>query len=183
VIKPLQGSGGRNVFMIKLDAPENINQMITAVLADGYAIAQEYLPAIKDGDTRLFMLDGKILEYQGEVGALRRVRSGGDIRTNLTAGGKGELAEINDEIVQIAESVSPQLVRDGMFLVGLDIVGNKVIEINVFSPGALVGVNRLSGINFMAPILDSIEYKVNYARKHTGADMLSNRELATLRES
>lgn len=160
VIKPLQGSGGRNVFMIRLDVPENINQMIASVLRDGYVIVQEYLPDIVHGDTRLFMMNGKILEHEGTPGALRRLRVGGDIRTNLTAGGSAKLADVSDEMKAIAEKVGPQLVRDGMFLVGLDIVGDKIIEINVFSPGGLNTASRLTGINFMAAIIDALEAKL-----------------------
>ncbi len=183
VVKPLQGSGGRNVFMIRMNEPENINQMISSVLQDGYVIAQEYLPAILEGDTRLFMLNGRILEHEGAMGALRRMRVGGDIRTNLTAGGKGALAEVTDEMMMIAKKVRPQLIRDGMFLVGLDIVGDKIIEINVFSPGALVGAVRLTGVNFMAPIIDSLERKVERIKAHPGPDRLSNIELATWQDA
>jgi glutathione synthase len=178
VIKPLQGSGGRNVFMLRLDEPENINQMIATVLEDGYALAQEYLPAISKGDTRMFMLNGRILEYKGVTGALRRIRVGGDIRANLTAGGKGTLAEITAQMKVIAQRVEAQLVRDGMFLVGLDIVGDKIIEINVFSPGALVGAVKATGVNFMAPIIDSLERKVEYIERQRGPGRLSNLELA-----
>ena len=178
VIKPLQGSGGRNVFMLRLDEPENINQMITSVLQDGYVIAQEYLPAIKRGDTRLFMLNGRILEHDGVIGALRRIRHGGDIRTNLTAGGKGAIAKVNDRMKSIALKAAPQLKRDGMFLVGLDVVGDKIIEINVFSPGALVGAVRLTGVNFMQPIIDSLEHKVDYMRQNALPERMPSHQLA-----
>ena len=103
------------------------------------------------------------------------------MRSNIHAGGKLRQAVITDADLRIAEIVRPKLVQDGMFLVGLDIVGDKIIEINVFSPGALVGVNRLTGVNFMMPILDSLEYKVDYARKREGPDRPSNCSLATLR--
>ncbi len=180
VIKPLQGSGGRNVFMVRLDEPENINQMVTSVMQDGYVIVQEYLPAIKQGDTRLFLLNGHILEHEGVGGALRRMRTGGDIRTNLTAGGKGAIANVNNQMKSIAHKAGPQLKEDGMFLVGLDIVGNKIIEINVFSPGALVRAVHLTGINFMQPIIDALERKVDYMSNNSLADCVSNQELATL---
>jgi glutathione synthase len=70
-----------------------------------------------------------------------------------------------------------------MFLVGLDIVGDKIIEINVFSPGALVGAVRLTGVNFMAPIIDSLERKVERIKAHPGPDRLSNIELATWQDA
>ncbi len=179
VIKPLQGSGGRNVFLLQLDEPENINQMIQAVLADGYILAQEYLPEILEGDTRLFMLDGEVMEYQGAVAALRRLRKGGDLRTNLTAGGKGVIAEVTDEMIASAQQFSPRLKADGMFFVGLDIVGHKVIEVNVFSPGALIGASRTTGVNFVEAFVNSLECKVAYKQNQPGP--LSNIDLATFR--
>jgi glutathione synthase len=179
VIKPLQGSGGRNVFLVRLDEPENINQMFASVKQDGYVIVQEYLPAIKQGDTRLFLLNGHILEHEGAGGVLRRMRTGGDIRTNLTAGGTGAIAKVNNQMRLIARKAGPQLKEDGMFLVGLDIVGNKIIEINVFSPGALVRAVHLTGINFMQPIIDALERKVDYMSNNSLSDRISNQELAT----
>lgn len=178
VMKPLHGSGGRNVFLLRLGAPENINQMIEAVLQDGYVVAQEYLPAIAEGDTRLFMMNGQILEYEGAMAAVRRVRAGGDLRSNLTAGGESMAAQISDEMVELARQVRPRLVQDGMFFVGLDIVGDKIIEINVFSPGALIDASRLAGINFMEAIIVAIERKVAYREQRPGS--FSNLELATL---
>ena len=166
--------------MLRLDQPENINQMIASVVRDGYAIAQEYLPEIKHGDTRLFMLNGKILEHQGMVGALRRVQVEGDVRTNLTAGGQGALPDVTDEMRSIARQVGPQLANDGIFIAGLDIVGNKIIEINVFSPGALVRAVKLTGVNFFEPVIDSLESKIAYINSHTGEERLPNVDLAML---
>lgn len=181
VIKPLQGSGGRNVFMLRLDQPENIDQMITAVLQDGYVIAQEYLPAISEGDTRLFMLNGKVMEYEGAIAALRRKRVGGDLRTNLTVGAERATAEVTAEMLACARQFSPRLVADGMFFVGLDVVGDKVIEVNVFSPGALVDASRLAEANFMEGVIVSLEQKVAHKQDHPGA--LSNLELSTFEVS
>jgi glutathione synthase len=124
------------------------------------------------------MMNGRILEHNGVVGALRRIRHGGDIRANLTAGGKGAIANVNDRMKSIAIKAAPQLERDGMFLVGLDVVGNKIIEINVFSPGALVGAMQLTGVNFMQPIIDSLEHKVDYMRQNALPERMPNQQLA-----
>ncbi len=178
VLKPLYGSGGRNVFLIRPDDLPNLNQMIEAVSRDGYVIAQEYLPEAVHGDTRLFMLNGLPLQHNGQYAALRRVRSEGDMRSNMTAGATSSAAVINDEILQLAESIRPQLLHDGMFLVGLDIVGNKLMEINVFSPGGIASAEHFSGIKFSHLIIHDLERKLEHrgnADRH-----FSNSELATL---
>ena len=87
VLKPLQGSGGSNVFLVRKDDMANLNQMVEAVSRDGYVIAQEYLPAAAEGDTRLFLMNGEPLRYKGKYAAFRRIRSGEDMRSNIHAGG------------------------------------------------------------------------------------------------
>ena len=120
VLKPLQGSGGASVFLVEQSDIPNVNQMIDAVSRDGYVIAQEYLPAAEDGDMRLFVMNGRPLRARGKYAAFRRVRSGGDMRSNIHAGGRLAPAEVTDKDLKIAEIVRPKLVQDGMFLVGLD---------------------------------------------------------------
>lgn len=163
VIKPLSGSGGANVFMIRKEDIPNINQMIDAVIRDGFVIAQEYLKAAAEGDTRLFLMNGQPLRFKGKYAAFRREReSGGDLRSNVHAGGKKARAEIGEVELRIAEIVRPKLVQDGMFLVGLDIVGSKLMEINVFSPGGLGSAQSFEKVNFCTPVLDALERKVAY---------------------
>jgi glutathione synthase len=148
------------------------------VSRDGYVIAQQYLPAAKDGDVRLFLMNGNPLVYEGKYAAFRRVSKKGDIRSNLNAGGRIAKASVTDEMLEIAEIVRPKLVQDGMFLVGLDIVGSKLMEINVCSPGGLGSASKLEGVDFATFVIEALERKVRY-RKHAGTT-LSNRELATL---
>lgn len=164
VLKPLQGSGGANVFLVRKNELANLNQMIDAVSRDGYIIAQQYLPAAEHGDTRLFMMNGRPLRYKGKYAAFRRSRAEGDMRSNIHAGGEKFAATINDKALHIAEIVRPRLVSDGMFLVGLDIVGDKLMEINVFSPGGLGSAQQFEKVNFSLAVLDSLEAKVNYMR-------------------
>jgi glutathione synthase len=162
VLKPLQGSGGASVFLVEKSDIPNLNQMIDAVSRDGFVIAQEYLPAAEDGDMRLFVMNGRPLQVKGKYAAFRRVRSGGDMRSNIHAGGKLALAEVTGKDLKIAEIVRPKLVQDGLFLVGLDIVGDKLMEINVFSPGGLGSIQKLTKINFNKYVIGALERKVNY---------------------
>jgi glutathione synthase len=162
VLKPLQGSGGASVFLVRPDDIPNLNQMIDAVSRDGFVIAQEYLPAAEEGDMRLFVMNGRPLQVKGKYAAFRRVRSGGDMRSNIHAGGRLAEAEVTAAALKIAEIVRPKLVQDGMFLVGLDIVGDKMMEINVFSPGGLGSAQKFTKIKFNRYVINALERKVNY---------------------
>jgi glutathione synthase len=178
VLKPLQGSGGSGVFLVKPEDKSNLNQIVEALQRDGYIIAQEYLPAAHEGDTRLFMMNGAPLKHKGKFAAFRRVRSGDDMRSNIHAGGKLRQAEITDQHLQLAEIVRPKLVQDGMFLVGLDIVGDKLMEINVFSPGGLGSAQNFEKVNFSNAVLDALERKVQYMGYYRRN--FDNDEMATL---
>jgi glutathione synthase len=162
VLKPLQGSGGQGVFLVRPESLPNLNQMIDAVSRDGYVIAQEYLPLAVEGDTRLFLMNGEPLRYKGRYAAFRRERTGDDLRSNIHAGGKLRRAEITDVHLRVAEIVRPKLVQDGMFLVGLDIVGDKLMEINVFSPGGLGSAQKFEKVNFAHAVIHALERKVQY---------------------
>jgi len=160
VIKPLQGSGGKNVFLIGPEERANINQMIDAVFRDGYCVAQEYLPAAAKGDVRIFVMDGEPLARDGKYAAFRRVSNTGDARSNMHAGGASEPVEVTDEMLRIIEIVRSKLIDDRMFLVGLDIVGDKLIEVNVFSPGGIGSSSLFSGVDFARVIIEELERKV-----------------------
>jgi glutathione synthase len=162
VIKPLQGSGGQGVFRVGAGDLGNLNQMVEAVSRDGYVVAQEYLSMAAEGDMRLFMMNGQPLRYKGKYAAFRRLRTGDDIRSNIHAGGKKAEAEVTETALRIAEIVRPKLVEDGMFLVGLDIVGDKLMEINVFSPGGLGSAQSFEGVNFAHAVIIALERKVQY---------------------
>ena len=180
VLKPLAGSGGRNVFLINPQSGANINQMIEAVGTEGYIIAQEYLPKATKGDIRLLLMNGIPLQCKGHYAAFHRVRQSGDsdFRSNMSAGASSEKAVVDDEILHLAELVRPKLIQDGMFLVGLDIVGNKLMEINVFSPGGLAGLEKIEGVPFAHEVIHAIEHKVEYRQQNQ--QRFNNIEIATL---
>lgn len=178
VIKPLQGSGGQSVFLVRPGDDANLNQMVDAVLRDGYAIVQEYLPAAAEGDMRLLVMNGRPLEVDGKYAAFRRVNQGHDARSNVKAGGKVEAGQPDEQALKLVDMVRPKLVQDGMYLVGLDIVGDKLMEVNVFSPGGVGVAQDLTGANFIDYIIADLERKA-LTRSYYGA-RLTNVQLATL---
>lgn len=178
VIKPLDGSGGEGVFFLRGEDSANVNQMIEAVIRDGYCIAQEFLPAAVHGDVRLFVMNGQPLQKDGKYAALRRVNKSGDMRSNMHAGGVSEAAEITETTLRLVELVRPKLVVDGMFLAGLDIIEDKLVEINAFSPGGFYSARELTGINFAEIVISDIERKLRYKESYGAA--ISNSQLATM---
>lgn len=178
VLKPLQGSGGQGVFLLDGKSASNLNQMIDAIGRDGYIIAQTYVPEAEKGDIRLFLMNGVPLSVDGKYAAMRRVSSKDDIRSNIHAGGKARVARITERELRVAELIRPKLIKDGMFLVGIDIIGDTILEVNVFSPGNLHSCSEMAGVNFAATILANIERKVEIAAEFPGH--FDNRSLAVM---
>ena len=179
VLKPLQGSGGSGVFLVSEKESPNLSQIIEAISRDGYVVAQELLPHADEGDVRMFVMNGYPLVYDGRYATFRRVNEGTDIRSNMKAGGQPVDVEVTDEMLHLAELVRPKLIAHGMFLAGLDIVGDKLVEVNVFSPGGLGSCQALYGPNFAEAVIADLERKVAL-RRHYGSDVLDNVRLATL---
>lgn len=178
VLKPLQGSGGQGVFMVNAKSASNLNQMIDAISRDGYIIAQAYVPEAEKGDIRLFLMNGVPLRVEGKYAAMRRVGAADDIRSNIHAGGKAKAVRITERQLRVAELIRPKLIEDGMFLVGIDIIGDTILEVNVFSPGNLHSCSEMTGVNFASAILQSIERKVEIAAEFPGH--FGNRSLAVM---
>jgi glutathione synthase len=178
VLKPLTGSGGQSVFLVEPQAVANMNQMIDAVARDGFVIAQEYLPQAEQGDMRLFVMNGEPLMHKGRYAAFRRVRMGGDLRSNIHAGGKLAQAEVTSQALELVEMVRPKLVQDGMFLVGLDVVGDKLMEINVFSPGGLGSAQKFERVDFSDAVIRALERKVGFMAYYRRD--FDNSDIATL---
>jgi glutathione synthase len=177
IVKPLQGSGGKNVFKIESAADANLNQIFEAVSGEGYLIAQGYMPEAKAGDVRLFVMNGRPLECAGKFAALRRVPAKGEVRSNIHVQGTAEKVKVTDAMLEVAELVRPKLIQDGMFLVGLDIVGDKILEINVYTPGGLWSMGEMYGANFSEAVIMSLEKKIDVRAANP---KLANRALATL---
>ena len=157
VIKPLYGAKGRNVFVIENADEANLAQITEAVLQDGYAIVQQFVDGGEDGDARIFVLEGQILERDGVCAAFRRVPTGNDPRANISKGGRSVPLQVGHVERGIVEAMSEKLVADGMYFVGIDVIGDKVLEINAESPGGMQSVERLYDVDVCPTIIEALE--------------------------
>lgn len=178
VFKPLQGSGGQGVFVVGGSGQQNVNQIIESITRDGFVVAQEYLKDAEDGDVRLFVMNGRPLSVDGKLAAFRRRNETDDPRSNMHVGGKAEPVRVTPEMLDVVETVRPKLVQDGMFLVGLDIVGSKLMEANVFSPGGLGSASSIHEVDYPAAVVAALERKV--ALRNVYGQSLDNLTLAML---
>lgn len=177
ILKPLEGSGGQGVYFID-EKEKNLNQIINNLSSEGYIIAQEYLPGAKEGDVRVLLLNGHILEKNGKYGLIKRVSGEGEFRSNIALGGTAEEIELTAGIRKIVEIIRPKIISDGLFFVGLDVVKDKLIEINVLSPGGIEGLYQIGLGNFADVVIASIEKKLEYKTNYESG--ISNGELATM---
>ncbi|KFN43417.1 glutathione synthase [Arenimonas oryziterrae] len=153
VLKPLDGMGGRSIFQAR-DGDPNLN-VILETLCDGgrhLALAQRYLPEIRDGDKRILLVDGEPVPY-----CLARIPQGNEFRGNLAAGGRGEGRPLSDRDRWIAAQVGPELKRRGMIFVGLDVIGDYLTEVNVTSPTCVRELDKQFGLNIAGTLFDAIE--------------------------
>ncbi|MDO9507707.1 glutathione synthase [Hydrogenophaga sp.] len=153
ILKPLDGMGGMGIFRV---GPDGMNLgSITETLNQGGAtsvMVQAYLPAIVDGDKRLLLIGGKVAPY-----VLARIPQGTELRGNLAVGGKGVAQPLSDTDRAIAEVVAPVLAARGLLLVGLDMIGDKVTEINVTSPTCFQEIQQQTGFDVPAMFVDALE--------------------------
>lgn len=176
VLKPLEGSGGQNVYLIDKDK-NNLNQIFETISEKGYVIAQEYLPQVSKGDVRVILMNGKILEQDGQKAVIRRVnKDASEFRSNLALGATAKKAKYTKEMQRIVDITAPKLIKDGLFFVGLDVVDDKLIEINVLSPGGLDYTEKLGLPDFTETVVKAIERKVEYKKLYK--NKLTNKELA-----
>jgi glutathione synthase len=165
VIKPLQRFGGEGVIKVSTLDRENLVSLIhyytraSRKYEDREAImVQEYLESVKtEGDVRILLLNGEIL------GAMRRVPKQGEFRSNVKAGGSIFPHTITPAQVAICARIRDQLIQDGLYFVGIDVIGDKLIEINCVSPGGIPRINQLSGLKLETNVIDFVERK---AGKH-----------------
>lgn len=153
VLKPLDGMGGSSIFRVRRDDP-NRNVIIEVLTQNGAKtiMAQRFLPAIKDGDKRILIIDGEPVPY-----CLARIPMAGETRGNLAAGGTPEARPLTDRDREIAAGLGPVLAERGLLLVGIDVIGDSLTEINVTSPTCFVEIAEQSGFNVAAMFVDALE--------------------------
>jgi glutathione synthase len=159
VIKPLYGSGGRNVFFIGRGETANLSQIISTVRGSGYLLVQEYVPEAARGDKRVLLVAGVPLEADGRTAVYRRLHSSDDLRNNIHAGASRRPCRLTKVERQLCETIRPRLVADGLYFVGLDIAGGKILEINVFAPGGLHNMAELYGVDLSEAAIADLERK------------------------
>lgn len=158
ILKPLVGTRGRDVFRIDPGERSNLRPIIDVLTRAGYAMAQEYLPEAPAGDMRVVVMGGALLEIDGRPAAVRRVPHPKDFRSNIHAGGHTEPAPAVTATVRAAvATIGPRLLRDGIFLAGLDFIGARVVEINVYSTGGFRDAERYTGVCFSDRVIEGIE--------------------------
>ncbi len=156
VIKPIDGHGGVGVFLLA-NGDSNLNGLIEAVTHNGArnAIVQALIPEIyEEGDKRILLLDGEFL------GVVARMPSAGDLRSNIHVGGSAVPAQLTGADEAIIETMRDRLLADRLFFVGLDVIGGKLIEVNVTSPTLIQQMSRLMGKNLTTPVIERLEEKI-----------------------
>lgn len=156
IIKPLDGMGGTSIFRLK-ENEININVILEIMTQynSRFIMAQQYLPAIKDGDKRILMINGEAVPY-----CLARIPAQGETRGNLAAGGFGEGRPLSERDYWIASQVGPTLKERGLIFVGLDVIGDTLTEINVTSPTCVQELDKQFGINICGQLFDHIEQTI-----------------------
>ncbi|SDJ64704.1 glutathione synthase [Ferrimonas sediminum] len=155
ILKPLNGFGGEGVIVIEKRAQQSISSLLDFYIGSGdrthYVILQDYIEGAEEGDKRILMLNGE------PIGAMRRVPAANDVRSNIHAGGKEVKHSLTKEEKRLCATVGPQLVRDGLYFVGLDVIGDKLLEVNVLSPGGITRINKLNRTRLQRQVIDWME--------------------------
>lgn len=153
ILKPLDGMGGMGIFKVGRDGL-NLGAIIETLNQGGEqtVMVQKYLPQISEGDKRVLVIGGKPVPF-----ALARIPQGGEVRGNLAAGGKGVAMPLTDREREIAETLGPILVQRGLLLVGLDVIGGHLTEINVTSPTCFQEITDQQGCDVAALFVDALE--------------------------
>ncbi len=152
ILKPLDGMGGTSIFRIRGDDP-NRNVIIETVSRDGArtVMAQRYIPAIADGDKRVILIAGEPVPH-----ALARIPKPGETRGNLAAGGRGVARPLTAQDRRIAQALGPKLWAEGLLVVGLDVIGEHLTEINVTSPTCFVEITEQTGFDVAGMFADAL---------------------------
>lgn len=157
IFKPLDGMGGAGIFRVKDDGM-NLGSVIESLTVMGTRtiMAQKYIPAIVKGDKRVLVIGGKPVPY-----ALARIPQAGEVRGNLAAGGTGVAQPLSARDLEIAETLGPVLAQRGLLLVGLDVIGDFLTEVNVTSPTCFQEITDQTGFNVAAMFIDAVEQQVS----------------------
>lgn len=157
IVKPLDGMGGTSIFRVKEDGVNLgvISEIITAN-ESVHAMIQAYMPEIKLGDKRILLVDGEVIPY-----CLARLPTGNETRGNLAAGGKGEPQRVNPQDMAVAQAIAKDMPGRGILFVGLDMIGNKVTEINITSPTCVREIEAAFDINICSKLFDAIEKRLH----------------------
>jgi glutathione synthase len=157
ILKPLDGMGGMGIFRVKEDGL-NLGSIIETLNRDGAqtVMVQGYLPAIAQGDKRVLVIGGEAVPY-----SLARIPQGNEIRGNLAAGGKGVAQALTVRDREIAEAIGPKLAARGLLLIGLDVIGEQLTEINVTSPTCFQEIADQAGFDVAAMFIDALEKTLN----------------------
>ncbi len=157
ILKPLDGMGGTSIFHLRQNDP-NLSVILETMTEynSRYVMAQKYLPAIKDGDKRILVINGEPVPY-----CLARIPAQGETRGNLAAGGRAEGRPLTDRDRWIANEVGATLRDKGLVFVGLDVIGDTLTEINVTSPTCVVELDTQFGLNICGLLMDHIEQAIN----------------------
>jgi len=153
ILKPLDGMGGASIFRVRVDDP-NRNVIIETLAHYGAqsVMAQRFIPEIVDGDKRIVLIDGKPVPH-----VLARIPKAGETRGNLAVGGKGVARPLSTRDREIAESVGPKLAAEGLFVVGLDVIGDFLTEVNVTSPTGFVEITKQTGFDVGGAFAEAVE--------------------------
>ncbi|MCL1091585.1 glutathione synthase [Shewanella profunda] len=156
ILKPLDGMGGTSIFRVKQDDP-NLGVIIETLTSYGqqYAMAQAFIPEITQGDKRILVVDGEPVPY-----ALARIPMKGETRGNLAAGGSGVAQPLSDSDWAIARAIGPELKKRGLIFVGLDVIGDKLTEINVTSPTCIREIQAAFDVDITGMLMDAIEARI-----------------------
>jgi glutathione synthase len=157
VLKRLDGMGGTGIFVVRHDDP-NRNSIVEtiSVLGTRSVMAQRYIPEIRDGDKRVLLIDGKLVPH-----CLARIPKAGESRGNLAAGARGVAQPISKRHREIGEALGPLLAKRGLLLVGLDVIGDWLTEVNVTSPTCFREIQDQTGFDVSGMFLDSLEQKIS----------------------
>jgi glutathione synthase len=159
IFKPLDGMGGSGIFRVR-ENDANFGVIIETLTALGTQtiMAQRYLPEIVDGDKRILLIAGEVVPF-----ALARIPMVGETRGNMAVGGKPVAKPLSDSDKRIAETMAARLWKEGLFLVGLDVIGDKVTEINVTSPTGFVEIQKQTGFDVAEMFIQKLEQTLNKA--------------------